>query len=240
MAKHYVPLIVAGMLLGLFCFSFSAETSVFKGKVTDAFGKPVAGAEVFLYSNKNIRRPADFISSKTNSDGLFRIVVPPGIYFAVSRLRSSQKYGPLLPGDKHSGEPAEIELGPGKENAHDFKVADLKEASGMMKKNRGDFFKLSGRVLHIDSAPVKDIYAFAFKGNEPSDIPDYLSAWTDDNGYYTIFLPEGDYFIGYASAFPPDRQKIYKKINVVSDNINYDIVIDLKKADEEAGTGELK
>ncbi|MBI4698144.1 MAG: carboxypeptidase regulatory-like domain-containing protein [Nitrospirae bacterium] len=240
MAKLYISLIVAGLLFGFVCLSFSAETVVFKGKVIDAEGRPVKGAEVFLYDNNNIRRPADFISSKTDNEGRFNMAVPPGKYLAVSRLRSSEKYGPLLPVDKHSGEPVEIELELGKEIAYEFKVSNLKEAAEMMRKNREDFFKLSGRVLDKDSAPVKDIYAFAYTGLEPSEVPDYLSAWTDDSGNYTIFLPAGEYSVGYASAFPLDRVNIYKKITVTGDNINLDIIIDLNKADKEAGAGEKK
>jgi hypothetical protein len=59
-----------------------------------------------------------------------------------------------------------------------------------------------------------------------NQIPDYLSAWTDEEGSYTLYLPRGRYYVGYATTFPPDKKYVIDRAVVVeTDKADMDIVI---------------
>jgi hypothetical protein len=191
--------------------AIAEEKSIFNGRVMDTEEKPVEGAEIFIYDSPDVKRPADFISARTDKEGRFQIVLPIGKYWAVARLRSGERYGPLLPGDKHSGEPVEIELAPDKEIKKDFIVADIREAVRTKQKIREDYIKIKGRILNKNGFPVKMVYAIADKNKVITEIPDYISAWTDNDGNYTLYLPRGKYYIGYATVFPPGQKYTLNK-----------------------------
>src|SRR6185369_3419698 len=74
------------------------ETFVLTGRIVNIDAKPVSGAEVFVYDSAAIRRPADFISARTGSDGRFSLTLPRQKFWVVARVRSGDKFGPLLPG----------------------------------------------------------------------------------------------------------------------------------------------
>ncbi|MDP3112521.1 MAG: carboxypeptidase-like regulatory domain-containing protein [Thermodesulfovibrionales bacterium] len=177
-----------------------------EGKVLDIEGKEVEGAEVFIYESSNTRRQAEYISARTDKNGAYRIVLPAGKYWAVARLRkSSAGYGPLMPGDKHSGNPAEIELST-KGHHMNFTIADIREAAGLSRKKiGGDYVKIEGRIIDRSGMPVKAAYVIANKEKEFSFLPDYISSWVDENGHYTLYVPRGNYYLGYAFAFPPGK-----------------------------------
>jgi hypothetical protein len=197
------------------------------GKVRDAKGRPVAGAEVFIYNTPQVKRTADFISPQTDKNGVYAIVLPAGTYWAVARSRKGgERFGPLMPGDKHSGDPVEIDCKSQQLNM-DFTVLDLKEAAGLMGKKtmRQDCFRIQGRILDRDGKPVPSAYAMANRDRPMSEIPDYLSAWTDEEGRYTLYLPAGAYRLGYATAFPPgSRRDGTTRITVKGDRNGVDIV----------------
>ncbi len=213
--------------------ALALEKSTFRGTIVNAGGKAVNGAEIFIYNSFNTRKPADFISARSDINGKFSITVPPGRYWALARLRHGEKYGPLMAGDKHSGEPVEIELGPGEDLDHDFSVVDIKEAVKLSKKTGTPHLKLTGKVIDKRGVAVQDVYVFANRKNVMPEVPDYLSGWTGIEGEYTLFLPAGDYYIGYAAEFPPGIQyMILNEINVGSDRDNFDITVHpLKKAE---------
>ena len=183
--------------------SLAGGDFLFTGTVTDGAGNPVADAEIFIYDSAAIRRPADFITPRTGSDGVFRIQLPQGKYWTVARVRKGDKFGPLLPGDRHSGEPAEVE-GRAPEVTLDFTVADIREAAQSRKKVREDYSRLVGRILDQDGKPVPHAYVFAMEGMSREDIPSYVSSWTDDRGEYVLFLPQGKYIVRGALQFPPE------------------------------------
>jgi hypothetical protein len=183
--------------------AFAEERTVLKGKVSDAEGQTVEGAMVFVYNSPDVKRPADFISARTAQDGLFRMVLAPGRYWLVARLKKTEGYGPLMPGDKHSGDPAEIELGPGTEAERDFIVADLKDAIKIREKARERPVKISGRIIDENGSPVRRAYVIANRKEKGAGIPDYLSTWVDHEGSYTLYIPRGRYYIGSAVTFPP-------------------------------------
>jgi hypothetical protein len=187
--------------------TIAEEKSIFKGRVLDIEEKPVEGAEIFIYSSPDVRRPADFMSARTDKEGRFSVGLPTGKYWAVARLRKgTERYGPLMPGDKHSGEPVEIYLTPNSEIEKDFTVVDIREVTRLKKKIREDYIKIKGRILDKNGSPVKMVYAIANKNKVIAEMPDYLSAWTDDEGYYTLYVPRGKYYIGYATVFPPGHE----------------------------------
>ncbi|MFZ2198869.1 MAG: carboxypeptidase-like regulatory domain-containing protein [Thermodesulfovibrionales bacterium] len=204
----------------------AAEKVLLKGAVTDNSGKAVEGAKIFLYNGPDVRRPADFISVSTDKDGKFHVVLPVGKFWAVARLKKSEEYGPLMPGDKHSGEPREIEVVPGRELEMDFTVKDLKDAVSLRKGTREGFVQIKGRVLDKNGMPVPMAYAIAHRSEKVEGLPDYLSSWTDADGSYTLFLPPGKYYLGYALTFPPAQD--YgpgKAVFIDTDKTDMDIVI---------------
>ena len=114
------------------------EKAVLTGQVFDIKGNTVEGAEIFVYGTFDTRRPADFISARTDDEGRFQMNLPLNTYWVVARTRQGEKYGPLMPGDRHSGEPVEIELDHAGEFIQDFSVMDIIDAARLMKKIRED------------------------------------------------------------------------------------------------------
>jgi len=210
------------------CNTASAlEKTVFKGMVVDVENKAVRGVEIFLYNTRDTRRPADFISARSDIDGRFRMIIPVGRYWAVARLRKGEKYGPLMIGDKHSGEPIEIELDASEEFEQDFIIVDIKEAARLIKKTREDYFKLVGRLVDKKGIPVENAYVIASRQKKMPDIPDYLSAWTDEHGEYILYLPAGKYYVGYATEFPPgSTSHIVGEVEIQSKSRKLNIIVD--------------
>lgn len=205
--------------------AISEETAMLKGTISDMEGNAVQGALMYVYNSPDVRRTADFISSLTDKDGQFSIKVPAGKYWLVARIKKGEDYGPLMPGDKHSGDPIEIELVPAGEEEMDFVVADLMEAIKMKKEAMDRPLKITGRIINKNGEPLANVYAIANKSKEMSRIPDYLSAWTDDKGRFTLYIPEGNYYLGGAEEFPPGRSYfISQEITANADKSGIDIV----------------
>jgi hypothetical protein len=210
--------------------AIALENTVLKGRVTGVDGKAVKGAELFIYRTSDTRRPADFISGSTDSSGQYIMTVPAGKWWAVARLRKGEKYGPLAVGDKHSGEPLEIELEAGVKLEKDFKIADIREAARLVRKTREDYYKLTGRIIDHKGAPVANVYAIAARGKDMPEVPAYVSAWTDEKGEYTLYLPPGKYFTGYAGEFPPpSNYSMTGETTIERERNSYDITVETKK-----------
>lgn len=215
----------------LLLFSHGAaaeENGILTGLVMDVSGNPVAGVEAYVYDDTNIRRPADYISPPTDKSGEFRITLPPGRYWVVARLRQGgQRFGPLLSGDKHSGAPLEIDVMPGEQADEEFVVADLEETSLLTVKFDTSFIKVEGNLQTKEGQPVENRYAFANRQAAAKKIPDYVGAWTDRSGKFTLFLPEGTYYFGMARVFPPGSETVpNQKISIDSNTKNINIVIE--------------
>ncbi len=201
------------------------DVSLLKGRVTDVGGKGADGARVFVYNSPDVRRPADFISSPADKNGLFRLPLPPGKYWAVARLKKTEGFGPLMPGDKHSGDPVEIELGPGREVSTDFTVADLREAIMSRTRTSEGPVKISGKIVGSDGSPLRRAYVFANAKEKEPGIPDYVSSWADEEGRFTLYVPKGRYYVGSALEFPPGRDYlIYKEMTLDTDKAGIVIV----------------
>ncbi len=201
------------------------EKPALKGKVSDVEGRAVEGAMVYAYDSPDVKRPADFMSARTDKDGLFRMVLPPGKYWLVARLKKGEEYGPLMPGDKHSGEPVVLDLASGQEADVNFTVADLKDARKIRTKDQERPVKISGRIVDEKGSPVSKAYAIANRSSTVGGIPDYLSAWVDHEGHYTLYIPRGRYYIGSAVTFPPGQASFMEgQITVDADRSDFDII----------------
>jgi hypothetical protein len=205
-----------------------AENGILSGRVVDVNQNPVTGVEVFVYNHSNTRRPADFISPPSNENGEYKITLPPGSYWTVARLRlGKERFGPLLPGDKHSGAPLEVDIGPGENVEEEYIVADLEETSQLAVKYDTTFIRVEGVLLNQKGLPVENAYVIANRNPTMKRIPDFVSTWTDKSGGYTLFLSPGEYYFGHAVEFPPELKLVnLKKVIVDSDENNINIVIE--------------
>ncbi|HEY3309015.1 MAG TPA: hypothetical protein VGJ93_11220 [Desulfuromonadaceae bacterium] len=191
------------------------ETVVVTGQISDIDGKPVAGAELFVYDSEIIRRPADFISPRTGKDGRYRLILQRRNYWAVARVRSGDKFGPLLPGDRHSGEPQILETQDSAELQQNFIVVDIREAVRQKQKVRSDYQKISGRITSKKGSALPERYVFAGQDPTVHGLPEYISAWSDAGGGFTLYLPPGHYYLGISDHFPPpDGLKTDREINL--------------------------
>ncbi|RJR22592.1 MAG: carboxypeptidase regulatory-like domain-containing protein [Nitrospiraceae bacterium] len=200
------------------------DYAILKGSVTDVDGNAVKGAELFIYRTSDTRRPADFISAGTDNSGQYTMTVPAGKWWAVARMRTGEKYGPLAMSDRHSGEPIEIELAAGRELDMAFKIADIREAARLVRKTREDYFRVTGRIIDNNGVPAANVYAIAARSKDMPEVPAYVSAWTDETGEYTLYLPAGEYYTGYARVFPPpSAHHMTGKVTIEGERNNYDI-----------------
>ncbi len=222
-------------LATLFTLPLRAEaprSATLRGRIADIDGKPVGGGEVYFYNNGDTRRPADFISPKTGPDGRYAAVVSPGKYWVVARVRKGGRYGPLKPGERHSGPPEEIELGAGEDFPLDFVVADLKETARRHRKTREDYFTVRGRILSRKGMPLADRYVVASRKKTPSRLPEFISAWTGADGRYILYIPRGRYWIAAASRFPPTlKEDAMGALEIGGDVHDFDITADAGRAE---------
>lgn len=182
--------------------STANDTFILQGKIASLDGEPVTDAEVYLYVSKNTRRPADFISPKSGGTGAYRMVLPVGTYWAVARVKKGERFGPLMPGDRHSGEPVRIAPEGDAELVQDFVVADMQELAQKKEKNREELVELSGTLTNAEGKGVAGAYVYARTGQLTATLPEYISAWTDESGRYRLKLPPGHYYLGSATIFP--------------------------------------
>jgi hypothetical protein len=226
--KHIcLQFILAVFYLLIFSFSSLAlEPHLLKVVVTDIEGRPIEGAKLFLYNSSNVRRPADFISNLSDRTGQMQIVLPPSKYWGVARFKADGKYGPLLPGDKHSGEPIEIDM-TGSQVKADFVIADILELGQKKRSGATDSLRLKGRVFDTKGVPVANAYVFANRSKDFSELPDFISAWTGTEGEYEVYLPPGDiYFVAASCQFPlTDKEAASKPLVIEQGKI--DIAIDI-------------
>jgi len=203
----------------------AAEFGVLFGRVVDINDKPVAGAEVYVYNSEDVKRPGDYISNRTASDGKYRLVLPDGRYWAVARQRSSDaQTGPLAAADKHSGEPQKIEISMDVETEKDFTVANLREAARLHDKKREDYFRVQGRIV-ISAGPPQKSYVMASSRLQTAiEVPEFLSAWSDEDGGYVLYLPAGMFNLAAAAEFPPAKECVLgQQLNVTSDMTDIEI-----------------
>lgn len=207
--------------------AIAADRFTLRGTISSLGGDPVADAEVYLYASKNTRRPADFISPKSGPDGTYRMVLPQGSYWAVARIKTGERFGPLMPGDRHSGEPVRVAPEGDDELIQDFTVADMQELAQKREKSREELIELSGTITDADGKGVAGAYAYARTSLLTATLPEYISAWTDESGRYRLKLPPGHYYLGSATVFPtPAKTAPFKETELHSGKLP--VAIDLQ------------
>ena len=179
-----------------------ADTRMLNAEVADISGKPVPGAELYLYRTPETRRPADFISRKTGADGRVAVPLPGGKYWVTARVRQGAAVGPLSPGDLHSGMPLEIDLEGGDFDVL-FTVADPRVLARGGDPVRGDMVRVTGRIVTPAGTPVPGAYAGVWRNPATDRLPDAVSPWTECDGTFTIYLFPGEYSVSAEPAFPP-------------------------------------
>lgn len=165
--------------------------------VLKAGGSPLDGAYVNIYPDtiSNLLGPSQFISTPTDKNGYYEMEVPEGVYYVVARKRQSgQSTGPLSSGDYYSehqrlvtrvkkGKFVEIELPVIVMKAPMFfksRVVDKETDTG-----------ISGVLIDSSGKPVMGGFAMAYSDKEMKRLPDYASTLSDEQGRFTIYLPEG-------------------------------------------------
>ena len=207
----------------------AGQPGFMEGRILNISEEPVNNAEVYIFDSPDVKRPADFISNRTAEDGRYRVQLPSGNYWAVAIFRQGGgRFGPLGSNDKHSGEPVALEIAAGGSRSMNFMVVNLREAARKHQKKSAELIKVTGMVMNQSGAPVQMAYAMAHKMQQFGNLPDYISAWTDEQGEYTLYLPPGRYFLGASVGFPPkndynlhlDQQFTgdTKKVNLIVDN----------------------
>lgn len=179
-----------------------AENLLLQGSIVDSTGRPVTGAELFVYDSAKTKRQADFISPRTGADGKFSLKLPTGQYWVVARVRQGEKYGPLLPGDLHSGEPQEIDL-TAENRDLTLTVADMRDLTRSKEKTSTAMSRLTGRITDKNGKPLEGYYVCAWRTPRNERLPDLISGWTDGSGEYLLFLPPGEYQLATLRTFPP-------------------------------------
>ena len=232
--KHFVFCIVFMTILISPVFlpvsSLHAEKMpTIKSRVLDAGGNPVQGAYIFFYDSPDTKRAVDLVSPVTGKNGTCTKDVPPGVYWALARLKKEGDFdmGPLMIGDRVSGEPREIEVSPGEELELEFTILNLLETIRLKSQKRKDLSQVTGRIVDADGEAVPKAFVFANRHKQPVTMPYYFSAWTDDTGQFTIFLPDGRYYLGAETSFTDDRSYVAdKEVKIEKDIDGFEIVLE--------------
>lgn len=159
-------------------------------------GVPLPGSYVNIYPDtiSNLLGPSQFISTPTDDQGFYQLEVPPGVYYIVARKRSSgQATGPLAPGDYYSEhQRLAVDVKAGKFVELDMSVA-LMKAPMFFKRIAGETTDTGIRGVLVDQAgkPVMGGFAMAYLDSAMKRLPDYASSLSDEQGRFTIYLPEG-------------------------------------------------
>jgi len=202
-------LLSLSLILGLLASASAAAAAnaVIKCRVFDVDGKPVKGAYIFFYDSPDTRRAVDLVSPATNRNGFCKKEIPAGMYWAVARLKKEGTFdmGPLMIGDKVSPEPLEIEVSPGETLEVEFRIMNLLDTIRTRTKKRKDLNRITGRIVDENDEPVEGAFVFANRYKQPLTMPNYFSAWTGKDGRFTIYLPNGSFYLGVARDFAPGQ-----------------------------------
>lgn len=210
-----VALIIACMLalsVELGVAGKKEKKSGIKGKIImKDTGEPVEKCNVYGYVGKVEHRAAqfgivgitDWVSHGSAEDGTYKLDLPPGEYYVLARKRANgMNYGPLSKGDwyDHKLVKKPIRIRKGKYVVINFELQQLHEPmffQGLSVAERMTDTGIKGRLLNEDGEHVPGTYVIAYKDNDMMRVPDFASTLTDDDGYYTLYLPKGGrYWLG--------------------------------------------
>lgn len=205
----------------------NSNLALVKSRVKDVEGKPVAGAYIFFYDSEDTKRAVDLVSPVTGRDGTCEKEVPPGRYWVLARVKKNRSFdmGPLLIEDKFSGEPVVLELTPGDKVELEFTVMDLLDTIRTRSKKRQDLHLVHGVVRNDRNEVLPSTFAFANGHRQAAAMPDYFSAWTDNEGRFSLYLPKGRYVLGAAEEFTTERRYQGEQEIIVGDADIGEVVI---------------
>jgi len=160
-------------------------------------GTPIVGSYINIYPDaiSNLLGPSQFISAPTDNNGYYQLEVPVGVYYVVARKRlSGQSTGPLAPGDfysEHQRLITRVELG--KFVEIDLPVVVMKAPMFFKSRvvDKRTDTGISGVLVDQAGKPVMGGFAMAYVDKEMKRLPDYASTLSDQQGRFTIYLPEG-------------------------------------------------
>jgi len=180
------------------------------GRVTSG-GEPVSGAFVYVYTEEvsGLMGPSYGEAVQTAADGSFHIPLPAGRFYLAARLRhGGSRIGEPDSGDLNGSYPENpVEVPLGKIvilKSFPLDPVDPHQRNERMEKGKFERTKTSlvGRVVNEDVKPVKGIYVFAYMDSRMVGKPTYISAPSDEDGRFTLYLGDGGtYFVGARSAF---------------------------------------
>lgn len=206
----------------------ASDNPLVRGTVVDVEDKPVQGAYLFFYDSPDTKRAVDLVSTVTDNEGSCAKAVPPGKYWVLARLKADNRFdmGPLMIADKFSGDPLEIEVVKGEQLDLKFVVMDLLDTIKTRSKKRKDLNKVTGKIVNVNNKALADVFAYANQHKSALSVPDYFSAWTESDGVFTIYLPDGNYSLGAAAELDPSkRYKALQDISVKGDMAGLSIVL---------------
>ena len=207
-------------------------------------GAPITGAFVNVYPDtiSNLLGPSQFISTPTDDLGRYQIEVPPGVYYVVARKRlSGQPTGPLEPGDFYSEhQRIVVRIESGKFAVVDLPVVVMKAPMFFKSRvvDRATGTGIRGTLIDPSGKPVMGGFAMAYADPEMKRLPDFASTLSDEQGHFTIYLPEGgNYYLAariHAWDMPSPGEPYGKyggatatPVTVATDRFVEDIVIEM-------------
>ena len=180
MLRKLTILLLVPVLAG--CLASGSGTAV-RGKVN--FDRlPAAGVEVVAYRADAIRMPAqpDFRSTVTESDGVFRIDVPPGSYYLLARGDGLFSY--------YGRNPVMVP----EDGLHDVSLGLVRKSDKKLGDVTEDF--VVGQVTHAGQ-PQADAIVFVYTDltTQLKGLGYMMAGPTDDQGRFELDLPDGTYYL---------------------------------------------
>jgi len=174
------------------------------GAVIDEGGNAVEGAYVFAFRDggRAARRPPDFVSRPTGTDGGYVLHLPEGSYVIKARKKvSGERFGPLETHDLTSSGRIAVEIKHGEFLEMDITVLDLKTAAAFSYDERAEMAIIRGRIIPGSGAEAAETFAVAYRDGRGSGFPDFVSALADGDGSYELYVPVGgEVLVGAASG----------------------------------------
>jgi len=182
------------------------ERSGIRGRIVmKDTGEPVSKGYVYGYVARGQTRAvqmgvigiSDWISQGSDETGMYKLDLPPGDYFVVARKRASGlNYGPLFKGDwyDHSTARSLVVVRKGEYRTVNFELVKLAEPmffQGLTASGKATDTGIKGRLLNESGEHVPGTFVIAYINSDMRRAPDFASTLTDDEGYYTLYLPGG-------------------------------------------------
>jgi len=170
----------------------AAEVTGVAGKVTDAAGRPAAGAWVYAYRSERtgLRGPADF-AIRVEEDGSYLLDLVEGKYWLVARMRQGRAdSGPPRRGDAWAPYPHNpVVLSAGNIARVDFLLQKVVSPTllrqGSLVSGETGF---SGRLVDEQGEPLAGAFVLAYRDTDLKRMPDFTSTPAADDGRFNLFV----------------------------------------------------